>query len=174
MPSSPFAGEMPLALLNPSRPVGGEQSLQVLDLPLCAAPQIGVGLRVLVIEVPEDEEAHGGEQVILINPEITKAEGEQFGEEGCLSIPGYVGMVRRANQVSVKGLNRKGKEVRVKGTGLLARALQHEIDHLDGILFTYRLEKREDLYRIGDENERIPVFQRGAGRPIKKKEAILT
>ena len=139
-----------------------------------AAPQIGVGLRVLVIEIPEDEEIRGGEQIILINPEIVKAEGEQFGEEGCLSIPGYVGMVRRADQVSVKGLNRKGKEVRVKGTGLVARALQHEIDHLDGILFTDRLEKREDLYRIGDENERIPVFQRGAGRPIKKKEAILT
>ena len=139
-----------------------------------AAPQIGVGLRVLVIEIPEDEEIRGGEQIILINPEILKAEGEQFGEEGCLSIPGYVGMVRRADQVSVKGLNRKGKEVRVKGTGLLARALQHEIDHLDGILFTDRLEKREDLYRIGDENERIPVFQGGAGRPAKKKEAILT
>lgn len=139
-----------------------------------AAPQIGVGLRVLVIEVPEDEEAHGGEQVILINPEITKAEGEQFGEEGCLSIPGYVGMVRRANQVSVKGLNRKGKEVRVKGTGLLARALQHEIDHLDGILFTDRLEKREDLYRLSDDNERVPVFQGGAARPAKKQEPVLT
>ena len=138
-----------------------------------AAPQIGVGLRVLVIEIPEDEEIRGGEQIILINPEIVKAEGEQFGEEGCLSIPGYVGMVRRADQVSVKGLNRKGKEVRVKGPGLVARALQHEIDHLDGILFTDRLEKREDLYRIGDENERIPVFQGGAGRPAKKKEAVL-
>ncbi len=139
-----------------------------------AAPQIGVGLRVLVIEMPEDEEEHAGEQVILINPEIIKSEGEQFGEEGCLSIPGYVGMVRRAMKVSVKGLNRKGKEVRVNGNGLLARALQHEIDHLDGILFTDRLEKREDLYRIGDDNERIPVFQGGAKKPAEKKEPALT
>src|SRR5512142_3044029 len=71
-----------------------------------AAPQIGVGLRVLVIEMPEDEEEQAGEQVILINPEIIKSEGEQFGEEGCLSITGYVGMVRREMKVSVKGLNR--------------------------------------------------------------------
>lgn len=127
-----------------------------------AAPQIGVGLRVLTIEMPKDEEEpNSGEQVILVNPEIVKAEGEQFGEEGCLSIPGYIGMVRRAMKVSVKGLNRKGKEIRVNGTGLLARALQHEIDHLDGILFTDRLEKPEDLYRLNDENERVPVFQRG-------------
>ena len=128
-----------------------------------AAPQIGVGLRVLVIEIPEDEEEpRSSEQVILLNPEIIKAEGEQFGEEGCLSIPGYVGMVRRAMKVTVKGLNRNGKEVRVKGTELLARALQHEIDHLDGILFTDRLEKPEDLYRVTEEHERVPVFQGGA------------
>lgn len=127
-----------------------------------AAPQIGVSLRVLTIEVPEDkEDPHSGEQIILVNPEITKAEGEQFGEEGCLSIPGYIGMVRRAMRVSVKGLNRKGKEVKVSGEGLLARALQHEIDHLDGVLFTDRLEKPEDLFRLNDENERVPVFQGG-------------
>src|SRR5512142_2783550 len=138
-----------------------------------AAPQIGIGLRVLVIEMPEDEEEHAGEQVILINPEITKAEGEQFGEEGCLSIPCYVGMVRRAMKVSVKGLNRKGKEVRVTGEALLARALQHEIDHLDGVLFTDRLEKPEDLYRLTEDNERIPVFQGGQARPASKKEPAL-
>lgn len=128
-----------------------------------AAPQIGVGLRVIVIEMPEDEEEpHSGEQVVLINPEIVKSAGEQFGEEGCLSIPGYVGMVRRAMKVTVKGLSPKGKEVKVNGEGLLARALQHEIDHLDGVLFTDRLEKPEDLYRLTEENERVPVFQRGA------------
>lgn len=132
-----------------------------------AAPQIGVSLRVIVIEVPEErDDPHSGEQVIFINPEIVKAEGEQFGEEGCLSIPGYVGMVRRAMKVTVKGLNRKGKEVRVTGEGLLARALQHEIDHLDGVLFTDRLEKPEDLYRLNEENERVPVFQRGAKRKV--------
>ncbi len=139
-----------------------------------AAPQIGVSLRVLVIEMPEDkEDPHSGKQVVLINPELMKAEGEQFGEEGCLSIPGYVGMVRRAMKVTVKGLNRKGKEVRVKGEGLLARALQHEIDHLDGILFTDRLEKPEDLYRVTENHERVPVFPGAAPRPAPEKELAL-
>ncbi|CAG0982974.1 Peptide deformylase [Anaerolineae bacterium] len=145
-----------------------------------AAPQIGVGLRVLVIEMPDDDtddavEAlprekrkvnYSGEQIILINPEIVKMEGEQFGEEGCLSILGYVGMVRRANKVTVKGLDRKGKETRIKGEGLLARALQHEVDHLDGILYTDRIEKPEDLFRITDEG-RVPAFQGGT----KQKQA---
>ncbi len=143
-----------------------------------AAPQIGVGLRVLVIELPKDDTdeavealprhkrnvSYSGEQYVLINPELVKAEGEQFGEEGCLSIPGYVGMVRRAMKVTVKGLNRKGKEAKIKGEGLLARALQHEIDHLDGVLFTDRLEKPEHLLRITEDNERVPVFQGGTAR----------
>jgi peptide deformylase len=137
-----------------------------------AAPQIGVSLRVLVVELPKDEEDPGsGEPIALVNPEIVKSEGEQFGEEGCLSIPGYVGMVRRRMKVTVKGLNRKGKEVRVKGEGLLARALQHEIDHLDGVLFTDRLEKPEDLYRITETHERVPAFQGGgATKPAPEKE----
>lgn len=140
-----------------------------------AANQIGVALRVLVIEMPADEtddsmEAlpkekrkvkYSGEQYILVNPELVKAEGEQFGEEGCLSIPGYIGLVRRANIVTVKGLDRKGKEVKVKGEGLLARALQHEIDHLDGVLFTDRLEKPEHLLKLTKDG-RVPAFQGGA------------
>jgi peptide deformylase len=141
-----------------------------------AAPQIGVSLRVIVIEMPEDEDEtdetvealprnkrkveYSGEQYILINPEIVKMDGEQFGEEGCLSIPGYVGMIRRADKVTVKGLDRKGKEIKVKGEGLLARALQHEIDHLNGVLYTDLLEKPEDLYRL-TENGRVPAFQGG-------------
>jgi peptide deformylase len=141
-----------------------------------AASQIGVGLRVLVIELPKDEDerdsevrssqsrrvAYSGEQIVLINPETIKSEGEQLGEEGCLSVPGYVGVVRRALKITVKGLNRKGKEVRVKGEGLLARVLQHELDHLDGILYTERLEKPEDLYHVTEDHERVPVFQGGA------------
>lgn len=138
-----------------------------------AAPQIGIGLRVLVIEMPEDkDEPHAGKQVILVNPEILKSEGEQVGEEGCLSIPGYVGIVRRAMKISVKGLNSKGKEVRVKGEGLLARALQHEIDHLDGILYTDRLEKPEDLMRVDENGERVPVFQSGGTKPSAKKQQV--
>lgn len=149
-----------------------------------AAPQIGVSLRVLVIEMPDDDtddsvEAlpndkrhvkYSSEKYALVNPEIVKAEGEQFGEEGCLSIPGYVGMVRRAMQVTVKGLDRKGKEVKIKGEGLLARALQHEIDHLDGILFTDRLEKPEHLLRV-TEDGRVPAFQGGTTQRVKETAA---
>jgi peptide deformylase len=78
-------------------------------------------------------------------------------------------MVRRAMKVTVKGLNRKGKEVKLTGEGLLARAFQHEVDHLNGILFTDRLEKPEDLYRVTEEG-RVPAFQGDGTRAAKKKE----
>lgn len=96
-----------------------------------AAPQIGESIRVLVAEY-EDE------AVALVNPEIIKrAEEEELGVEGCLSIPGYVGDdVPRSVAITVKGRDPKGKEIRVKAEGWYARILQHEIDHLDGILFT--------------------------------------
>jgi len=146
-----------------------------------AAPQIGKSLRVLIIEMPADETddsvealpddqrqvSYSGEKYALVNPEIVKSEGEQFGEEGCLSIPGYVGKVRRAMKVTVKALDRKGKEVKVKGEGLLARALQHEIDHLDGILYTDRLEKPEHLMRL-TEDGRVPAFQGGETHKPKR------
>lgn len=103
-----------------------------------AAPQIGVSKRIIVVDT-------GDNLIELINPEIVSREGEQTGSEGCLSIPDTVGLVTRANQVTVKGLNREGKEVLYEGEKLLARALQHEIDHLDGILFIDRAhEVRRD------------------------------
>lgn len=77
----------------------------------------------------------------LINPEIIEREGEQFGPEGCLSIPGLTGDVRRAQRVKVKGLNRNGEEFELEGTDLLARCIQHEVDHLNGVLFTDLAEK---------------------------------
>ncbi|NLY43582.1 MAG: peptide deformylase [Clostridiaceae bacterium] len=93
-----------------------------------AAPQVGVLKRVIVVDV--------GEGLIeLINPEIIHAEGKQIEAEGCLSIPGKVGEVERPAMVVVKGLNRHGEEIEVKGQGLLAKALCHEIDHLNGVLF---------------------------------------
>ena len=148
-----------------------------------AATQIGVSARVMVIEMPKEETddavqaqprakrhvTYSGQQIALVNAEIVKREGEQFGEEGCLSVPGYVGMVRRAMKVTVKGLNRKGKEVKLTGEGVLARAFQHEVDHLNGILFTDRLEKPEDLYRVTEEG-RVPAFQGDGTRAAKKKE----
>ncbi|HAW11362.1 MAG: peptide deformylase [Candidatus Dormibacteria bacterium] len=112
-----------------------------------AAPQVDVSLRVITLKV-DNQLFH------LANPEIIRAEGEQIAYEGCLSIPGMVGEVARAEKVVCKALNRHGKQVRIKGNGLLARAIQHEIDHLDGILFTDRLTDPSTLRRVdelGDE-----------------------
>lgn len=93
-----------------------------------AAPQVGVSLRLVVIDV--------GEGIIeLINPEIIATEGCESGTEGCLSVPGMYGEVERYATVTVKSLSRAGKVIQISGSGLLARALQHEIDHLNGILF---------------------------------------
>jgi len=98
-----------------------------------AAPQIGVSKRVVVLDV--------GEGIIeLINPEITEMEGEQNGPEGCLSVPNVRGKVKRAKKVVVHSLDRNGDEFIIEGNDLLARALQHEIDHLDGVLFIDRAE----------------------------------
>ncbi|HYL72165.1 MAG TPA: peptide deformylase [Candidatus Dormibacteraeota bacterium] len=97
-----------------------------------AGPQVNVPLRVIVLRV--DNQIYQ-----LANPEMVRCQGEQTGMEGCLSVPGLIGEVTRCERVVAKGLNRHGKEVRVKGDGLLARAIQHEIDHLDGVLFTSRV-----------------------------------
>jgi len=99
-----------------------------------AAPQIGISKCVVVIDV--------GEGLIeLINPEIIAREGEEIAAEGCLSIPGVEGDVKRAAKVQVRAWDRTGKTVTYTGTGLLARAFQHEIDHLSGILFVDRMIK---------------------------------
>jgi peptide deformylase len=105
-----------------------------------AAPQVGVLMRFFVAELPEDEEAgEPAETYIFFNPEIVKGRGEQIGYEGCLSIPGYIGEVARQERVTVQGLDEKGHSVRLRAEGYLARVFQHEIDHLDGILFTDKL-----------------------------------
>ena len=98
-----------------------------------AAPQIGISERFIVV-APE------GKPMIIFNPIITKAEGSQIGEEGCLSIPGLYGDVERAEYVEVTGLDRKGRESVWEMEDLAARVLQHEIDHLDGVLFTEKVD----------------------------------
>ncbi len=109
-----------------------------------AAPQVGVPLRVCVIDITGGK--HGAEVVVLINPEFVERTGMQLEEEGCLSVPGHNATVARPEHVVVRGLNRNGEAVTVEGTGLLARALQHEIDHLEGTLFVDRLRGlRRDL-----------------------------
>ncbi|ADO76901.1 peptide deformylase [Halanaerobium praevalens] len=100
-----------------------------------AAPQIGMLKRIAVVDIRE------GNKVILINPEIIEKEGKAIMEEGCLSIPGETGDVIRAEKIKVKSLNRKGKEVTFLAEGFEARAIQHEIDHLDGILFVDKIIK---------------------------------
>jgi peptide deformylase len=112
-----------------------------------AAPQVGVLLRVAVIEVPEHE------LITLINPEVVKKEGERIVQEGCLSVPGYFGEIKRAVTVKVKAQNRYGKQFRLKAQGLLAQALEQEIEHLDGILYIDHLESQEKLFEIIKEGE---------------------
>ncbi|MCK4580911.1 MAG: peptide deformylase [Dehalococcoidia bacterium] len=110
-----------------------------------AAPQVGVSLRIAVIEMP-------GEDVItLINPEIVKRQGERVLEEACLSLPGYWGEIKRSVTVKVKALDRQGREIRLKGEGLLAEALEHETDHLNGTLYIEHADGPEKLFRIRDE-----------------------
>ena len=96
-----------------------------------AAPQVGILKRLIVIDVSEE----GNEPIILINPEIVATDGEQVGDEGCLSVPGKVGTVSRPNYVKVKAYNEKMEEFTIEGTELLARAFCHEIDHLNGKLY---------------------------------------
>jgi peptide deformylase len=111
-----------------------------------AANQIGVPLQVAVIEL-EDTVTE------LINPQIVRSSGEIVDWEGCLSIPGFVAEITRAAKVTVKARDRNGKEFRVKGEELFARALQHEIDHLNGVLYIDYLESLEELVRISERSE---------------------
>jgi peptide deformylase len=100
-----------------------------------AAPQIGILRRLIVMDC-------GDGLIELINPEIIEMEGEQTGPEGCLSFPGFVGIVKRANRVKVKTLTRRGETVVLEGEGYLARCMQHEIDHLNGVLFVDHVRDR--------------------------------
>jgi peptide deformylase len=114
-----------------------------------AAPQVGVSLRIVVIQLPEKE------LLVLINPEVVKRVGEREVEEGCLSIPGYRGTVKRSAVVTVKARDRQGKEIRIKGEELLCQALEHELDHLNGVLYIDRLVDNKTLHKIepGEEEK---------------------
>ena len=114
-----------------------------------AAPQVGVSLRVIVISMPEEKD------IVLINPEIVRRTGERLVEEGCLSLPGYVGEIKRAESVRVKGRDQNGKEIRIKADDLLAQALEHEIDHLNGVLYIDYLESMDKLHKIEPEETQL-------------------
>ncbi|MGH2481136.1 MAG: peptide deformylase [Ktedonobacteraceae bacterium] len=116
-----------------------------------AAPQIDLSVRIFVAEYEE-------QRIALVNPEIVKAEGEVPGSEGCLSIPGYYGdNIRRAESITVKAQDVRGKDVRKRFEGWFARIVQHEIDHLDGILFLDRLDRPEDLREVTSEEEELEL-----------------
>jgi peptide deformylase len=136
-----------------------------------AAPQVGVPLRVLVAEWHEEDESGTvhEDHVALVNPEIVKRSADELlGTEGCLSIPGYVGdNIRRAARVTVKARDPKGRDVRIHAQGWFARILQHEIDHLDGVLFTDRLDRKEDLREVSEEEAR----EDAEGQPAPGVEA---
>ena len=114
-----------------------------------AAPQIGTLLRVIVIGIP------GEEDIALINPEVVRRTGEREVSEGCLSIPGYIGQIKRSESVRVKARDRDGKEIRIKASELLAQALEHEIDHLNGVLYIDYLESMDNLRKLEPEEAQL-------------------
>jgi peptide deformylase len=127
-----------------------------------AAPQVGKSLRLITVHLPADYDKEGDPEVnlTLVNPEIIKAVGSQTGPEGCLSIPGWAGEVERYASVTVKAFDLENRPVRIKAQGHLAVVLQHEIDHLDGILFPDRIPDKSTMWRVTEEEveeEEVPV-----------------
>lgn len=112
-----------------------------------AATQIGVPLKVAVLQMPKQE------PVVIVNPKVVKRSGERVLMEGCLSVPGYQGEVIRSVSITVKGINEQGKEIRIKAEGLMAQALEHEIDHLNGVLYIDRVESDDRIYKIEPETD---------------------
>src|SRR5579875_940733 len=114
-----------------------------------AAPQIGLNARIAVVDIDDDSGT-----IEMINPRILKQEGEQTGPEGCLSFPGLYGEVTRPEYVKIEAFDRKGRKYQLEAEGFLARAIQHEIDHLDGILFTSKVTRYlEEEELEGEESE---------------------
>jgi peptide deformylase len=130
-----------------------------------AAPQVGVLKRMFAYDIPPDEETGEHPFGVLVNPVITRWEGEQDGEEGCLSFPGLYYACRRAMTVTVTAVDVGGQELTVDGDGLLARCMQHEIDHLDGVLFIERLSRGDRKRALKAWRERELDLELGAIAP---------
>ena len=137
---------------------GMAETLRDADGVGLAAPQVGRNIRALIVDVPLPE-SDEREFYELINPEIVSSRGFQVGEEGCLSVPGFFANVRRKNHVRVSALNRKGKRFTIDADGMLSRVLQHEIDHLDGILFFDRLKQLKKDLLLKQINQRFVSAQ---------------
>jgi peptide deformylase len=138
-----------------------------------AAPQVGVNRRLIVVEMPDDEDyPQPGERWVLCNPEIVKTSREtEVGQEGCLSVAGYVGMVERPLSVTIKGLDTKGRKVRVKAKDFLARAFLHEIDHLNGVLYVDRAE--EGTVMTVEEFEDLEEESKDEGELVSESAATI-
>jgi peptide deformylase len=133
-----------------------------------AAPQIGVSKRIFVVDMQDDEDAHG--PLVVINPKFTLREGERVGLEGCLSVPGMVGDVSRFNHVVVSALDRHGKKITVDAQGFFAVCLQHENDHLDGILY---IDKAQNIRPAVTEEEReVAEAVAAEGEAIDRVNAV--
>jgi peptide deformylase len=128
-----------------------------------AAPQVNVSKRVFTIDLHDDDPQHG--PFVVINPKLVETRGDLGSVEGCLSVPGYVGDVSRYEFVAVTGLDRAGKKLRLEGDGLFARCLQHEIDHLNGVLY---IDKARDV-RLAHTDEDVEVAQ--ADEPVEAESA---
>ncbi len=125
-----------------------------------AAPQVNVCKRFFVMDPGEDEEHPQGGKYVVINPKIELQQEEIEMTEGCLSVPGYVGEITRFNHVAVSGLDREGHKIRVEGKGLFAQALQHEIDHLNGVLY---VDKAKNI-RVPQTKEEEEVAEAAAAQ----------
>jgi peptide deformylase len=127
-----------------------------------SAPQVGVNKRLLVIDTSGGEDR--SKQLVVVNPVVVVTDGMQKGQEGCLSFPGLFATVSRPNVAKVRGFNPEGKPIEIEGTALLARALLHEIDHLDGIVFTQRMKK----------SDRELIIKKMKKMQLPKKETLNT
>jgi peptide deformylase len=138
-----------------------------------AAPQVGVLQRLITVELPENEEdPQSGKLYVVVNPEIVKAEGEEEETpEGCLSIPNWYGLVKRASRVTVKGQDVKGKPIRIKADGLLARVFQHEIDHLQGVLFIDLVDDPDKIWRV-ERQEQVEADDSGEAATAEPPSAV--
>ncbi len=119
-----------------------------------AAPQVNISKRMFVMDVQDDEH----EAAVVINPKIEHAEEEVELTEGCLSVPGYVGEITRFRKIAISGLDRNGQKIRLEGEGLYAQCLQHEIDHLNGVLYidkakNVRIPQTEEEHEIAEESQ---------------------
>jgi peptide deformylase len=128
-----------------------------------AAPQIDISQRIFVVDLQDEDPGHG--PLVVINPKFTELEGEVEAVEGCLSVPGYVGEVTRYERVLCTGLDRNGRKITLEGTGLFGRCLQHEMDHLDGVLY---VDKARDVRPAVTEEERLAAE---GGEPEDATEA---